>query len=62
MEHDNPSLHDSAVEHSGDPFLPFDAYLEEPFPHSAHVRHTKIGTELEHEIGEPQVSGEEARW
>jgi hypothetical protein len=48
VEHDNTSLHNGAVEYSGDPFLPSDASLEEPFPHGARMRHTKIGAELAH--------------
>jgi hypothetical protein len=32
VEHDNTSSNNGAVEYSGNPFLPFDASLEESFP------------------------------
>lgn len=60
MEHDNASVRDGAVERSGNPFLPFDAELKKPFPHGARVRHAQVRAKLAHQIGEPQIAGEEA--
>jgi hypothetical protein len=48
MEHDNASLDDRAVEHSGDAFRSFDASLKEPFPHGTSVRHAKVRAKFTH--------------